>query len=91
MSFLVLQSSCWGIESCFALVFLMPCDCYHSLSFPQGAVGVSAECDYDISWSYSLTHDIIEDCVFYVFRIFFFSMFEACFIIPNYRDDPFQR
>ena len=68
----------------------MSFDCYHSLSFPQGAEGLSAECDCSTSWSYSLTHDIFEDCVFCVFRIFF-SMFEACFIIPNYRDDPFQR
>ena len=56
----VLQSSCWEVRAdCFALVFLMSCDFYHLMSFPQGAVGWSAECDCSISWSYSLTHDIL--------------------------------
>ena len=56
VSFLVLQSSCWGRDSWLLdfFVFLMSCVCYCSLSVPHSAVDWSAVCDCVISWPYSL-------------------------------------
>ena len=61
VSFLVLQSSLRERErerereraiSSTLFAFLVSCDCYVALS--HEALGLSAVCDYGISWSYSL-------------------------------------
>ena len=58
-SFLVLKSSLRERErereraiSSALFAFLVSCDCYVALS--HEALGLSAVCDYGISWSYSL-------------------------------------
>ena len=53
VSILVLQIARWGIENwllCF--VFLVSLDCFVALT--HDATGLSAVCDWGISWSYSL-------------------------------------
>ena len=58
VSFLVSQS--FGVEdrellALLFIVFQMSCYCKCSVALPRGVVGCSAECDCDISLSYSLT------------------------------------
>ena len=36
----------------------MSSDCWCSVAFPRCAAGLSEICDYDISWSYSLTFEV---------------------------------
>ena len=46
------------------LIWLMSCFCLCSVSLPHGAVGLSAVCDYGISWSYSLFFVVIHNHLF---------------------------
>ena len=76
VSFLALQSSCWGREraaSFTLIVFLITRDCYCSIAFPHGAVGWSAVHDCGISWSDSLIILVLSCNGLYIFKSFLFA------------------
>ena len=51
-----------GGAGCFTtIVLLLSCDCICSVSFPYGAMGWFAVCDFGISWSYTFTFNILPE------------------------------